>query len=246
LAGMKGVYDMSQELMILLVTAASIGFFHTLFGPDHYLPFIVMGKARNWSMIRTAGITVLCGIGHVGSSVLLGLIGVALGIAVTQLEGVESFRGNLAAWALIAFGLVYFVWGMRRAWKTKPHEHVHVHANGGIHTHTHVHTEEHAHVHEGNHPANLTPWVLFTIFVLGPCEPLIPILMYPAAQGSLWGLLLVTAIFGGVTILTMLGIVMASMWGINLIPMKKMEQYTHALAGGSICLCGLAIQFLGL
>ncbi len=246
MAGMKGGYDMSQELMILLITAASIGFFHTLFGPDHYLPFIVMGKARNWSMIRTAVITVLCGIGHVGSSVLLGLVGVALGIAVTQLEGVESFRGNLAAWALIAFGLVYFVWGMRRAVKTKPHEHVHAHANGGVHTHTHVHTEEHAHVHEENHAANLTPWVLFTIFVLGPCEPLIPILMYPAAQGSLWGLLLVAAVFGGVTILTMLSIVMASMWGINLIPMKKVEPYTHALAGGSICLCGLAIQFLGL
>ena len=92
----------------------------------------------------------------------------------------------------------------------------------------------------------MTPWVLFTIFVLGPCEPLIPILMYPAARGSLWGLLLVTAIFGGVTILTMLGIVMASMWGISLIPMKKVEPYTHALAGGSICLCGMAIQFLGL
>ena len=146
---------MSQELLILLITAASIGFFHTLFGSDHYLPFIVMGKAKNWSMIRTAGITVLCGIGHVGSSVLLGLIGVALGIAVTQLEGVESFRGNLAAWALIAFGLMYFVWGMRRAVKNKPHEHAHAHANGGIHTHTHVHTEEHAHVHEGNHPASL-------------------------------------------------------------------------------------------
>jgi len=33
---------MSNELMILLVTAASIGFFHTLLGPDHYLPFIVI------------------------------------------------------------------------------------------------------------------------------------------------------------------------------------------------------------
>jgi len=28
--------------------------------------------------------------------------------------------------------------------------------------------------------------------------------------------------------------------------MKRVEQYTHALAGGSICLCGMAIQFLGL
>ena len=237
---------MSQEMMILLSTAAFLGFLHTLLGPDHYLPFIVMGKARKWSIVKTAWITVLCGIGHLASSVLLGFIGIALGLAVTKLMAVESFRGNFAAWALIAFGLVYFVWGIRRAWKNKPHEHCHFHVDGHPHEHSHVHTEEHAHVHEMENKANITPWVLFTIFVLGPCEPLIPILMYPAAKENIGGLLLVTLIFGAVTILTMLCIVIASTWGINRLPLKKVERFTHALAGGSICLCGLAIQLLGL
>ncbi len=237
---------MSQEMIILLGTAAFIGFFHTLLGPDHYLPFIVMGKARHWSMPKTAWVTVLCGLGHVASSVLLGFIGIALGVAVTKLVAVESLRGNLAAWALIAFGLAYFVWGMRRAWKNKPHEHFHLHADGDQHVHRHMHTEEHAHVHETETRRNITPWILFTIFVLGPCEPLIPILMYPAAKENLWGLALVTLIFGAVTILTMVGIVVASSWGIDRLPLKKVERFTHALAGGSICLCGLAIQFLGL
>jgi sulfite exporter TauE/SafE len=237
---------MSQEMIILLSTAAFLGFFHTLLGPDHYLPFIVMGKARKWSMAKTTWITVLCGMGHVASSVLLGFIGIALGMAVTKLVVVESFRGNLAAWALIAFGLVYFVWGMRRAWKNKPHQHSHFHNEGHTHIHAHVHTEEHAHVHEMENKGNITPWVLFTIFVLGPCEPLIPIIMYPAAKENVGGLLLVTLIFGAVTILTMVGIVIASTWGINRLPLRKVERFTHALAGGSICLCGLAIQFLGL
>ena len=69
---------MTPELTVLLVTAASIGFFHTLFGPDHYLPFIVMAKARKWSLTKTTWITLLCGIGHIGSSVILGMIGVAI------------------------------------------------------------------------------------------------------------------------------------------------------------------------
>lgn len=237
---------MSQEMLILLSTAAFIGFFHTLLGPDHYLPFIVMGKARKWSMVKTSWITVLCGMGHVASSVLLGFIGIALGLAVTKLVAVESFRGNLAAWALIAFGLVYFVWGMRRAGKNKTHEHFHFHADGHIHIHKHVHTEEHAHVHEMENKGNITPWVLFTIFVLGPCEPLIPVIMYPAVKENVGGLLLVTLVFGAVTISTMLGVVIASTWGINRLPLKKVERFTHALAGGSICLCGLAIRFLGL
>lgn len=60
---------MSQELTILTITAASIGLFHTLLGPDHYLPFIVMAKAGKWSLFKTAWVTFLCGIGHVGSSI---------------------------------------------------------------------------------------------------------------------------------------------------------------------------------
>jgi nickel/cobalt transporter (NicO) family protein len=236
---------LSPELMILITTAAFLGLAHTLLGPDHYLPFIVMAKARKWSPVKTVWITLLCGIGHVGSSALLGFIGIALGIAVTRLAAVESLRGNLAAWALIAFGLTYFVWGVRRAWTNKPHEHPHFHANGYGHTHHHIHNDEHVHAHETDQ-GNITPWVVFTIFVLGPCEPLIPLLMYPAAKENFGGLLLVAATFGTVTILTMLGIVTVSTWGLSRLPLKKMERYTHALAGGSICLCGMAIQFLGL
>ena len=237
---------MSQELTVLAVTAASIGLLHTLLGPDHYLPFIVMARAREWSATKTMWITLLCGIGHIGSSVLLGMIGIALGIAVTKLELFESVRGNLAAWLLIGFGLVYFIWGLRRALRNRPHEHRHTHADGVTHAHLHVHAKEHLHAHEKEGAPSLTPWVLFTIFVLGPCEPLIPLLMYPAAKSSPMGVVLVTSIFGGVTIATMLGIVMVSRLGINLLPTARLERYVHALAGATVCLCGVAIQFLGL
>ncbi|MFV1950406.1 MAG: sulfite exporter TauE/SafE family protein [Nitrospinota bacterium] len=237
---------MSQELLILTITAASIAFFHTLLGPDHYLPFIVMARAGKWSPVKTTLITILCGIGHIASSVLLGITGIALGIAVTKLEALESFRGGLAAWALIAFGLVYFVWGLRKALQNQPHKHLHVHGEEGNHIHRHVHTKEHAHVHEREGTANLTPWVIFTIFVFGPCEPLIPILMYPAAKSNLFGLVLVTGVFGVVTIMTMLGVVLISYPGVKLLSIGRLERYTHALAGATICLCGMAIQFLGL
>ncbi len=235
---------MTKELMILYITAASIGFFHTVFGPDHYLPFVVMGKARNWSLRKTAFITFLCGLGHIMSSVVLGFIGVALGIAIMKLEAFEAFRGNLAAWALIGFGFAYFLWGVRQAIRNKPHKHLHPHKDADGHTHIHAHSGEHAHVHEAK--SNITPWILFTIFVLGPCEPLIPILMYPAAKSSLTGLFMVTLIFGTVTIGTMMTIVLVSSFGIKLFPLGKLERYTHALAGATICLSGLAIQFLGL
>ena len=237
---------MSSELTILLTTAASIGFFHTLLGPDHYLPFIVMAKARQWSIAKTAWITALCGIGHVGSSVVLGLIGVAMGVAVGKLVSVESARGELAAWAFIAFGLAYFIWGIRRAIKNKPHTHRHIHGDGSIHEHEHTHHDSHAHVHDTPAKANITPWILFTIFVFGPCEPLIPILMYPAAQSS-WGeMVLVASVFSVITIGTMMTVVLLAAKGFSFLPMGKLERYSHALAGFIIFASGAGIKFLGL
>jgi sulfite exporter TauE/SafE len=237
---------MTAELNALVITAASIGFFHTLLGPDHYLPFVMMSWARRWSGMKTTLITALCGLGHIGSSVVLGLIGVSVRIAVSKLEFVEGFRGNLAGWLLIAFGLVYLVWGLRRAYRNQPHVHSHTHMSEAAHTHSHSHNQDHAHVHNGLAKKSVAPWALFVIFVFGPCEPLIPILMYPAAKNSYFGLVVVTCVFGLVTLGTMLGVVLLARAGVSFVPLTKLQRYTHAIAGATILLCGLAIQFLGL
>jgi sulfite exporter TauE/SafE len=235
---------MNPELAALVLTAATIGFFHTLIGPDHYLPFIAISQARAWTRRKTLFITFLSGLGHVLSSVFLGLAGIGLGIVVSKLEGVESVRGNIASWLLIAFGLVYFLWGLKRALRKRPHSHPHGHP-GETHEHAHVHAEAHLHPH-GADKANITPWVLFAIFVFGPCEPLIPILMYPAARLNTAAVVLVTAVFSVATIGTMLGIVWLSLLGLKRIPLQALGRFSHATAGAMVLLCGLAIQFLGL
>jgi nickel/cobalt transporter (NicO) family protein len=237
---------MENGLMPLYITAATVGFVHTIFGPDHYIPFIVMAKARKWSTAKTAVLTFLCGIGHIASSVLIGFAGIVFGIEVMKLKALESFRGNIAGWLLIIFGFTYFIWGIHSALKNKPHKHIHSHMDNSDHAHVHSHEHEHAHVHDKDKKANITPWVLFTIFVFGPCEPLIPLVMYPAAKSNFLGALWVTIIFGAATIITMFSIVMISFFGIKLINFGKIERYTHALAGGAILLCGLMVQFLGL
>ena len=235
-----------HELTVITITAASIGLLHTLLGPDHYLPFIVMARARKWSLVKTTCITALCGAGHVLSSIILGIIGIALGISISKLGAIESFRGGLAAWLLIAFGAGYFIWGVIRARKSRPHVHWHAHGDTSMPIHKHTHSKDHLHLHKGEKAKNLTPWILFTIFVFGPCEPLIPLLIYPAAKSSVFGLVLVMGVFGVVTIATMLSIVILLSLGTNLLPMGRLERYTHALAGATICLCGIAIRFLGL
>jgi len=234
-----------NELSILLVSAAAIGIFHTITGPDHYLTFIVMSRAKKWSLTKTFLITVVCGIGHVGSSVVIGFVGLALGVVISKLTFIEGVRGNLAAWMLIGFGLLYAVWGLHRIFIKKQHVHEHIHENGEYHTHSHSHTVGHAHVHKIK-GKTMTPWVLFLIFVFGPCEPLIPILMYPAAKNSVLGVVLVVSVFGIATIGTMTAVVMSSLWGLKRISFKSFERFSHVIAGFTIFFSGMAIQFLGL
>jgi hypothetical protein len=238
----------AEPLIPLLVTAAFIGSVHTLLGPDHYLPFIAMGHAWKWTRAKTLAVTLGCGVAHVLSSVVLGVAGVGFGVSITKLLHIESARGEWATWGLIAFGLIYAAWGWIRARRGKEHSHFHVHANGTGHKHEHDHHIEHMHVHsasEGAGVARATPWVLFTIFVFGPCEPLIPLLMVPAARHSVGGVALVTAVFGVTTLLTMSAAVWVCLAGAERIRFGWMERYAHALAGGALVACGAAVQFLG-
>ncbi|MFH1690214.1 MAG: sulfite exporter TauE/SafE family protein [Candidatus Eisenbacteria bacterium] len=236
---------MDKSLLVLLGTAATIGFVHTVLGPDHYLPFVVLSKARGWTSRKTALVTALCGVGHVLSSVVLGLIGIVIGTALFRLEAIEAVRGDIAAWLLMAFGFAYFVWGVHRAVRSRSHEHSHVHEGGAEHSHFHGHTGEHSHVHDAR-SRSATPWILFLIFVFGPCEPLIPILMFPAARGSISHVVLVAAVFGLATVGTMLTVVMTSYYGLSRVRVKSMERYGHAFAGFALFASGGAIAFLGL
>jgi len=237
---------MFDSLTALFLTAGSIGFFHTIMGPDHYLPFIVMSRSGQWSKKKTIWVTILCGFGHVISSVALAVIVVIFGRAVMNLELIESIRGTVAGWAFISFGLVYMIWGIKQSVKNKAHVHTHVHIDGKIHEHEHVHTKNHSHIHEQERQKNVTPWILFLIFILGPCEPVIPLIIYPALLDNIPGVIMVISIFTLVTLVTMVGIILFSFFGLNLLPYKRLERYIHAIAGLTILLCGFAIQFLGL
>lgn len=237
---------MTAEVTMLAISAAAIAFAHTLLGPDHYLPFVAMAKARGWSTRQTLRITLLCGAGHLAGSVMLGAAGIALGLSLSSLTWLEGVRGNLAAWMLIGFGLAYTAWGLRRAQRNRPHSHWH-HHDGVSHLHEHTHHEAHAHLHgQAAGSRSLTPWLIFVIFVIGPCEPLIPLLMYPAARESITGVLVVAGVFGMVTVLTMALAVAVAMQGLKSVKLSRLEPYAHALAGSAILACGLGIALLGL
>lgn len=237
----------ASELAALCATAVAIGAGHTILGPDHYVPFAAMARAGRWSAARTAAVTAACGLGHVAGSVVIGLVGIAAGTALTRIEGLEGLRGDVAAWLLVGTGLAYSAWGFVRAARRRVdgHAHLHAHADGTVHMHSHSHDGEHLHLHKaaaGNAAASVwAPWAMFLVFLFGPCEPLVPLLMYPAATVSPLAVALVAAAFAAATVATMVAAVLALRAGCHAMRAPRLERYGHALAGLAVAACGLLV-----
>lgn len=229
-----------HESLALCLTAVTVGAVHTLLGPDHYVPFVAMSQAGAWSVAKTLRVTAACGLAHVAGSVAIGLGGLALGLAVLRLETLESFRGDLAAWLMIGFGLAYLTWGLVRGARTHA-------AHGHVHVSARVDSTLLAPPH-GREPSAApvwSPWLLFLVFAFGPCEPLIPLLMYPAAKASWWGVAAVAVAFAAATIATMSVAVVILGSGMACLPAWGLQRYAHALAGAAILACGILVA-LGL
>jgi nickel/cobalt transporter (NicO) family protein len=211
-------------LATLALAAVTVGALHTL-APDHWVPFAALARSRKWSAGRTARITIACGFGHVTVSALLGLLGLAFGLTMVQAFGqrMESLAGIL----LIGFGLVYGIWGLRRA------------AGRRLHGHTHNHYD---HVHD---PSRTTAWALFLLFSADPCVAVIPLLFAaaPLGAGRAAGIVLLYEL---ATIGTMVALVLPARAGARVLRAAWLDRWGDAAAGGVIAAVGITVTALGI
>lgn len=227
-------------LTTLVIAAVLTAIIHTLAGPDHYLPFIAIARSRNYGYLKTILWTFLCGIGHVGSAILLaaGFALFAQLLTRAHFEWLEEWRGNLAAYAMTGMGAAIVLHSLHQRWRNKPRMHRHVHPDGTVEIHSHAPSRLHG-------KDNFTYWVVFIIFVLGPCETLLPLLTAASVLGTA-SVTIVTLVFSAATIATMVAAVTAGCFGLKLITVPWLEKFAPELAGGTVMACGLAIVCLGL
>lgn len=201
-----------------MFSAITIGVLHAL-APDHWLPFVMLGRAQKWSHLRLTISTIIAGLGHVTSSLLIGGLGVLLGMAAERVNLWESTRGNVASLLLIGFGLAYMVWGIKNYGKK--------------------------HSHGLERAQTVSYWTLFALIVFGPCEPLIPMLFVGYGYG--WSVVfLVFLLFAMATIGMMLVQVHLAYYGVSLLRVHRLEHASEIIAGGVIAATGIAIRVLGI
>jgi hypothetical protein len=212
-----------EGLFLALAGAAlSIGSLHTA-APDHWVPFAALARARGWSAGRTARVTLLCGFGHVTVSALFGLLGLFFG--VVMLKSVGERMSALAPLLLIGFGVVYALWGLKRAFAPRLHGHPHSHYD-------HVHDESRTSV-----------WTLFLLFSADPCVAVVP-LMFAAAPLGPGKTLAIVLLYEAATLGTMLLLVLPARAGARLLQAPSLERYGDVAAGGVIAGIGLAVTLL--
>jgi hypothetical protein len=208
----------------LLIAAITVGSLHSL-APDHWMPLGALARARGWSVGRTTKTTLLCGFGHVTVSAILGVLALLVGAGVIEVFGKRM--ESLAGLFLVAFGVVYAVWGFRRSVGVRLHGHAHSHYD---------------HVHDTR---GTTEWTLMALYSVDPCVALIPILIAAGPLG--WPAIVAIILAYEVACLaTMVGLVLPARAGAKLITMTWLERWEHAAAGVFIALVGIVVGVLGI
>ena len=122
---------MNSEALFLVAAVAGVGVLHTIV-PDHWVPITLIARQRGWSRGETALVAFKAGIGHVLSTLAIGLVVWIGGVAFATRFG--SIVDTAASLALVAFGGWIAISALREMRGSGGHGHRHdvSHLGGGV------------------------------------------------------------------------------------------------------------------
>jgi nickel/cobalt transporter (NicO) family protein len=231
----------SPLLTTVAATGFTVAFFHAAI-PTHWLPFVLVARARGWGRAKTLAVTSVAGLGHVALTSLLGLAIAWFGFQLE--ESVEAFPW-IAGGLLLAIAF-YYLWRQWRGIGVCHH-----HPPGGHH-----HADEHCQKeHEHSHwqeELNESPLVqrqsgewaaiggLFVMLTLSPCEGFLPVYLSGVQFGwrgfVVLSAILAVATFAGMTLFTWLALV-----GFEKFRLKSFERYEAGLLGALFAILGVLV-----
>lgn len=230
-------------LTTVAATGFTVAFFHAAI-PTHWLPFVLVARARSWSRTKTLAVTSLAGMGHVVLTSLLGLVIAYFGFELDEHFG-EIFP-YLSGGLLLAFGLFY-LWRQMTGRGI-----VHHHPPGSSHHAGEGCGHEHGHSHWDEEMAGtkLTSkhsgeWAaisgLFVMLTLSPCEGFLPVYLSGVQFGwkGFWVLsaILAVATLAGMTLFTFLALI-----GFEKFRVKAFEKYEAGLLGLLFVVLGILVM----
>jgi len=232
----------STVLTTVAATGFTVAFLHAAI-PTHWLPFVLVARARSWSRGKALAVMALAGVGHVLLTSLLGLVIAFFGFELDENFG-EAFPW-IAGGLLIAFSAFYL-------WRQVTGRGIlHHHPPGSAH-----HPDERCGHERGNShwqeelkgspivSKQAGDWAavsgLFVMLTLSPCEGFLPVYLSGVQFGwrgfFLLSAILAVATLAGMTLFTWLALV-----GFERFRLKVFERYEAGLLALLFAVLGVLI-----
>lgn len=232
----------SPVLTSVAVTGFTVAFLHAAI-PTHWLPFVLVARARGWGRLKAVSVSMLAGVGHVALTSILGLAIAWFGFQLDEKVG-EAFPW-ISGGLLLGFAVFYF----RRQWTGGGV--CHHHPPGSHHSADESCQEEHeqSHWQEELHDTPLVSartgdWAaisgLFVMLTLSPCEGFLPVYLSGVQFGwrgfVVLSIILAVATLGAMTLFTWFALV-----GFERFRLKSFERYEAGLLGTLFAVLGVII-----
>jgi len=234
----------SAVLTTIALTGFTVAFFHAAI-PTHWLPFVLVARARQWSRGKTLAVAALAGLGHVLLTSVLGLFIAWFGFKLDEKAG--HYFPWIAGGALLAIGLFYF-------WRQARGGVLHHHAPGGSHRPSVEcgHEHDHSHWDEELKDTRLVSgragdWAaisgLFVMLTLSPCEGFLPVYLSGVQFG--WrGFVVLSLILALGTLAGMMVFTTLTLVGLERFSVQRFERYEAALLGGIFVALGVMLMVI--
>jgi nickel/cobalt transporter (NicO) family protein len=212
----------------IAATGFGVAFLHAAI-PTHWLPFVLVGRARNWSRAKTMSVTLLAGTGHV---LLTSVLGLVIAWCGHQLDGelAHAFPW-LASALLLAVGAYYW---HRQFHRTGACRHPFPHA-------AHPHAAPHG-ARDSRTTLRRDDWTaiggLLLMLTLSPCEGFLAV--YLAGLPFGWdGYIVLSATLALATLPGMLVLTYLAMRGAEGIKLPRLHHYDAGVLGTIFSLLGV-------
>ena len=191
--------------------------------PNHWLPLIAVGKTEKWTKSQTLWATVITGVAHTLSTIMIGVIVGLIGYKLSAKY--SSISETIAPAILIALGLAYVLLDMR-----KHHHH-----------HEFEQAAKHAKSGRSRRIAILTS--LSIAMFLTPC---FEIEAYYFQAGTIgWaGIFIVSAVYLFITVAIMLLLVSLGLKGAGRLKSGFLEHHEKRVTGIVLVLLGILALFV--
>jgi len=187
--------------------------------PNHWLPIIAVGKTEQWTQRQTLMATVITGVAHTLSTIIIGIVVGLIGYKLA--ERYSEISETIAPGILIGLGLIYILRDFR---SLKPHTH-----------------ELKPLVEEPGQKKTRWVAILTSLSIAMFLTPCIEIEAYYFQAGTIgWmGIFIVSAVYLITTVSVMLLLVYLGMRGVKTFKSRFLEQHEKGITGAVLVALGI-------